>query len=346
MAPPRHVERLRLTPRSAALAVGLLGTAIALLRLLASAERVLGWIFAAAALAGLVHPIVARLARWMPRGAALLLVVVLGLGTVSAVAIPIVQGVAHEWHKLEKIAPQRAAQLEERGRFSQAARDFHLARRMRRFVRHVPEQLRGGTPAEAVRAATTRGVAFLITGVLALFLELHGPGIAAAAARQISDRTRRERLSRVATNAFRRAFGYARWSGLIAVLAGMVAFGIARTAHVPGPAPLALWVGMWDVVPIVGASIGALPIVVLASITSPARGAVVALAFGTYQIVENRVLQHRAEEATIRVGPFLTVIAGLGGLELRGLGGALIAILAVTIAAAAADELAPPLPAE
>ena len=43
----------------------------------------------------------------------------------------------------------------------------------------------------------------------------------------------------------------------------------------------------------------------------------------------------------MHVGPFLTLAAGLVGLELAGVPGALLAVLAVTIAIATADEVAP-----
>jgi predicted PurR-regulated permease PerM len=43
----------------------------------------------------------------------------------------------------------------------------------------------------------------------------------------------------------------------------------------------------------------------------------------------------------MRLGPFLTVAAGFAGLEVRGLPGALIAVLAVALVTAAVDEVTP-----
>jgi predicted PurR-regulated permease PerM len=341
MTPARRVERIRFTNRSAAVAVALLFAAVAVLGIVSQSARVIGWILAAAALAGFMHPFVERLAHYMPRGLALAIVVVIGLGAIGGAAYRVVDSITDEWRKLEAAAPREAKKLEESGRFSTAAREFHLERRTRQFVKNVPQRLRGGTPTEAVRAAATRSVAFLVTAILALFFQLHGPRIAAAGARQIRDAGRREQAERVATRAFRRSFGYARGMVAIAVVAGLVAFVIATLADVPGPAPLALWVGLWDVVPLIGAAIGALPIVILAAIASPVRGIVAGLAFVAYQGIENVVLQRRAERETIRLGPFITVVASLVGLEVRGIGGALIALLAVAVATAVVDELAP-----
>ena len=65
----------------------------------------------------------------------------------------------------------------------------------------------------------------------------------------------------------------------------------------PGPAPLALWVGMWDLVPIIGTFIGALPIVVLAGVSSTTKGIVVGVFFVAFQVFEQLVLQRPLENA-------------------------------------------------
>ena len=64
------------------------------------------------------------------------------------------------------------------------------------------------------------------------------------------------------------------------------------------------------------------------------------VAFVVYQTVENLLVQRSVERSTVRVGPFVTLAAGLVGLELSGVAGALLAVLAATIAVTAADELA------
>jgi predicted PurR-regulated permease PerM len=120
----------------------------------------------------------------------------------------------------------------------------------------------------------------------------------------------------------------------------LAAYLAARLADVPGPAALGVWVGLWDLVPLAGALIGALPIVVLAAATSTERAVVLALAFVAYQVVENILVERSVERSTVRVGPFVTLAAALVGVELSGVAGALLAVLAATMAVTAADELA------
>ena len=322
--------------------VALFGLTLLLVRMASAASRVIGWMLVAAAVAGLLHPLIRRLERrgWR-RGRAVLVVAFAGLLAVGLTTYRVVDDVSRGTQRLKEAAPAAAARVEESERFGDAATTIRLRERTESFIAGLPARLRGGTPADALRAATTRGVAFLTTFVMTLFLLLHGPRIADAALRQISDERRRGRIGEVVRAAYRRAFGYASGSIAMALLAAWVSYGAAYAADVPGAAPLALWVGLWDLVPIIGAFVGALPIVLLAAVDDPVRGLVLGVVFLAYQLFEDFGMQPRLERRTMRLGPFLTVAAGFAGLEVRGLPGALIAVLAVATVVAALDEVTP-----
>jgi predicted PurR-regulated permease PerM len=339
MGPPQPIDRLRLTLRSAVLAVALFGLTLAGLRIISHSQRVIGWVLAAGALAGLLHPLCQRLSRRMPNGLAVVVVMLLSLAMAGIVAWAAVGGLVRETKVLQQSAPRRAAQLERSTRFGKAARQFKLVERTKRLVKEAPERLRGGTPAQAIRSATTRGVAFLATAVLTLFLLLHAPTMARAAARQVQDPVRRARLERVAVASYNRAFGYARGTILMALAAGLLAFLVARLGEVPGAAPLALWAGLWDTVPLIGAFVGTLPIIGLAAADDPTKALLLAGLFLAYQLLESFVLEPALERRTLRVGPFLTLAGGFAGLELYGIGGALMAVLVITVVMAVLDEL-------
>lgn len=342
MAAPPATERLRITPRSAVVAVSLFGLTLTLLGLVAASRRVLGWVVAAAAMAGLLHPIVSRFGRRLPRGLAVAIVVPVVLTTIGVAAFRVVDDVRTQTDRLRTAVPAAARRLEQDdGRFAELAGEAQLSERTRRFVDEVPERLRGGTPAQALRSAATRGVAYLATGVLTIFFLLHGPRLAAGAAGQVADPASRARLERVADAAFIRGFGYARGTIAVALLAGAFGYVVASAADVPGAAPLGLWMALWDAVPYFGAVLGALPIVLLGGVGDPVQGLVLGLVFVAYELFETFLLQRRLERRTLRVGPFLTVAGAFAGLEMYGLGGALLAVLAIALALAALEELAP-----
>ncbi len=321
------------------------GATLALLAVVAASERVIGWILVAATLAGLLHPLVSLVARRMPRALATAVVILTLVGTLGAVGYGLIDDIQRETRRLQQAGPERARQIEASDRFGEVARTVRLGERTDRFLQDLPERLRGGSAAEALRAAATRGVAFLATGVLTIFFLQHGPRLARAGRDQLRDPARRARLNTLAVGVYRRAFGYASSSLAMSLAAGLFAYLAARLADVPGPAAFGVWVALWDLVPLAGALIGAMPIVVLAATSSGERSIVLIVAFVVYQAVENLLVQRSVERSTVRVGPFVTVAAGLVGLELSGVAGALLAVLAATIVVTAADELARSLPA-
>ncbi len=332
-------ERIRFTPRSVVLAVAMFGATITLLGAAAASRRVIGWILVAGVVAALLHPLVSFLALRMRRGLAVLLVMLVLVGAAGAALYGVVDNVTRETRRLQQAAPERARLLEQSPRWGKLARDFKLEERTRRFVKQVPERLRGGSAAEALQAAGSRGVAFLATTVLTIFFLLHGPRIARRGLAQVRDPARRARWREAAVAVYRRGFGYATGTLAMAAAAGLFGYDMARLANVPGAAPLGIWIGLWDLVPGMGAFVGALPVLLLAGVVSAERMVWLAAAFLVYQAIENHFVQRPVEEATVRVGPFLTLVGALVGLELSGVAGALLTILAIALLVVALDEL-------
>ena len=330
---------LRVSARSIMLVVAGLGATFLVLRMAVAAERVIGWIAAAAAIALLLTPVVDRLRRWMPRGAAVLVVVLLVLGGAGLAGYGVGASLVRQYDGLRDAAPRAAERLERSNRFGDVARDARLSERTREFVDAIPEKLRGGDTAEAVRAAATRGIAFVATAILSLFFLLHGPRLLQGAVAQMPLRLQ-PRVREIGGRAASRASRYALLTLAQACVAGLVGYAVARVLAVPSAAALGFWVGLWAVVPLVGAFVGALPIVAIAAAQDPWHGFVAVVVFVAYQIAEDVLSQRQIDRRTMRLGPFLTTLAGAAGLELYGLGGALVLTLALALVVAVLTEVA------
>lgn len=333
---PRRTQ-LSLSTRSVGLIVATVAAVTALIAITQASIRVLGWMAAAASMAALLEPGVNWLAQRMRRGVAVLLTVVVTLGTIGGLAFLTVQDVLHEVHVLQEAAPRSAAALEKSDRFGSAARSFKLEEKTRSLVKEIPGRLRGGSNADALRAAGTRGVSYLATFVLTIFLILNGRKLVHAGLAQIPDEKRRRRLHDALRDGGTRGVEYATGSLAMAAFAGALVTTTARVVDVPGAVPLGLWAVLWDLVPLLGAVIGALPVAVLAAASSPTTGLVVLVVFLAYEGFEVLVLQRRLERASTHVGAFLTLVAGSVGLELYGLGGALFALFGVSVALGVLD---------
>ncbi|MDQ3643770.1 MAG: hypothetical protein M3450_20450, partial [Actinomycetota bacterium] len=134
MVAPIPRERLRISPRSAALSVAMFGATLALLAVVAAAQRVIGWILVAATLAGLLHPLVSMVARRIPRAVATGVVMLLLVGTLGAAGYGVVDDVQRETRRLQEAGPERVRQIEASERFGDIASDMRLSERTDRFL--------------------------------------------------------------------------------------------------------------------------------------------------------------------------------------------------------------------
>jgi predicted PurR-regulated permease PerM len=333
-------SQVHISVRSALAVMFALALTVLVLEIARDSERVISWVLVAASLAALVFPVVEFGSRWLPRGLVVLFVVLLGLGAVGFVGYRLVNDVVQETHSLQQLAPRRAAQLEKN---SDLLRQLQFRKRVQGFVNGIPKRLTGGSAAKVLESAATSGVAFLAGLILTIFFLIYGPRIFRSGLDQIGDPVQRRRVERVITRGAQRGLEYARIKVLEAIIGGVIAYGVARAAGVPGPAALGVWVGLWTLLPVAGVLVGAMPIVLFAGAASLTRAVVVALVFVAIGIAEYW-LASIVERETLHVGSFLIVFAAFGGLELDGLTGALVGVLGVVVLAAIFDELARPEP--
>lgn len=312
----------------------MLALTILMLEIALHSERVIAWVLVAGALAVLVYPAVEFGARWLPRAVVVLLLVIIGLGAIGFVGYRLVNDVTQATNRLQDAAPRRAAQLEKN---SDLLREVHFERRVKNLVDNIPKRLAGGSATKALESAATRSVAFVAGLILTIFFVVYGPQIFIAGMGQIRDPRRRRRVEEIVIHGTRRGLDYARIKILEALLEGVIAYLIARSAGVPGPAALGVWVGLWTLLPVAGVFVGALPIVLFAGASSLTRALVVALAFVAIGIAEF-LFTAVVERQTVEVGSFLIVFAAFGGLELDGLTGALLGVLGVIVLVAILEE--------
>ena len=102
-------------------------------------------------------------------------------------------------------------------------------------------------------------------------------------------------------------------------------------AGVPFAGLIALFVGIVDLIPLVGATIGGIVAVLAGFIHSVPAGIAVLVFFLVYQQLENHLLQPLVFARTVKVNPLTVIIAILVAVELAGILGALLAIPAASI---------------
>jgi predicted PurR-regulated permease PerM len=120
--------------------------------------------------------------------------------------------------------------------------------------------------------------------------------------------------------------GYVAGNVLISVIAGVLTWIFLSVAGVRYALALALIVALTDLIPLVGATIGAVLVTGVALLQSLPAGIACAIFFVIYQQVENYLIYPRVMKRSVDVTPAVTVIAALFGGALLGIVGALLAI--------------------
>jgi predicted PurR-regulated permease PerM len=336
-------RRIHVSARSVVLVVAAIGLALVVRNVFERATRVMGWFAAAAVVAGLVYPVVEIVSRRIRRGLALLVVVLALVATVGGLVYAVIDDVRNELDHLQEVAPEAAQSIEESERFGEAARDFRLRERVEDFVEDLPERLAGGDTAEAIRSATTRGLAYFVAFILTIFLVLHGPRIAAGAVGLIEQPERRSYLTRVLRSAYERAWMYLLGTAGISMLTGLYAYIWCRIVDLPGATVLGIYVALAAIIPNVGVMVGALPLLLLSAGLEPESGWPfwLTLVFLLWQIVDVALLRRPLARRSIAVGPVVTTLVVMLGIDLYGIGGALVGFALAVFLVSVVDELAP-----
>jgi predicted PurR-regulated permease PerM len=187
------------------------------------------------------------------------------------------------------------------------------------------------TPAVGVLS----GVATTVTGtitvfVLAYLMVLEGP-LAVDGFINLFRPATGERIRRVGGDCARSVTGYVSGNLLISIICGAITYVSLLVMGVPFAGLIALFVGIVDLIPLVGATLGGIVAVVAGFIHSVPAGIVVLVVFIVYQQVENHLLQPVIYARTVRLNPLTVIIAILIAAELAGILGALLAIPVASI---------------
>jgi predicted PurR-regulated permease PerM len=112
-----------------------------------------------------------------------------------------------------------------------------------------------------------------------------------------------------------------------ATVAGVAAWIMLTILGVPSPLALALIIALLDLIPLVGATLGAVVVgVVTLFVDFPTTTIIWTIFAIAYQQFENYVVQPRIQSRAVALDPFLVVVAALFGGALLGVIGALLAI--------------------
>ena len=300
------------------------------LNLLLALSRIVTWLVIAGFFAVILTPSVDFLVRRarLRRSLATLVVFLTGIGLFAAMMYAFIRPIVDQAQEFSDNFPEYVADAKAgRGPVGDLVTRFDLDRRIEENQDRWRESLNelGRNSLDIVRSVGNAVAAGLTIFVLAFLMILQGPTTLKAALNTLAP-PRRERVRRVAGDCAKAVTGYMAGNLLISVIAGLATFVFLWIVGVPFRGVLALWVAFADLIPLVGATLGAIPTVVVAFLHSTVTGVIAVVFFIVYQQFENHVLQVTIMSRTVNLNPLTVLVSVLCGVELFGILGALLAI--------------------
>ncbi len=136
----------------------------------------------------------------------------------------------------------------------------------------------------------------------------------------------RPRVRRLLAQSSGAVFGYITGNLVISLIAGVTTFIVLVVLGIPYPAALALLVAILDLIPLVGATLGATIIIVVALFVAWWKALILLVFFLVYQQLEGSVLQPLVYSRAVHLDALTIFVAVLVGGILLGIPGALLAI--------------------
>ncbi|MCX4389817.1 AI-2E family transporter [Micromonospora peucetia] len=276
-----------------------------------------------------LHPAVVRLRSWgVPHGAAVavvaLTVVLLLCGGVFALVPPIVTQTGQFIDQL----PSYLESLRRNEAVNDLVERYDLMERVQSAANaDTVGQALGGVlgGAQLVFGTVFRGLTVLVLTIyfLAYFNRLRELGYS------LVPRSRRERVRLIGDEILTKVGAYMVGALSIAVLAGISTYVFALIVGLPYPFALAVVVAVTDLIPQIGATLGAVIVSLVGFATDLPVGIACAVFFLIYQQVENYLIYPKIMRRSVSVNEVAALVAALLGVSLLGVVGALIAIPAV-----------------
>jgi predicted PurR-regulated permease PerM len=290
------------------------------------------WLFTSLFLAVALSRPVNYLDRFMRRGFAIMFVYLGLFAAVVGIGLLFIPPIVSEVNDLADNAPRYAQDVrdyvQENERLRKLEEDYDITTKLEEEAGKLPERIGGA-------AGTLRDVGFGIVNsifalvtILVLTAFMLGSGsrwIDQILALRPPERAARER--KVLDDMANAVSGYVAGAVTISVIDGTVSFVVLTILGVPFAAPLAVVMGVMSLIPLIGATIGAVIVgIVTAFHDFPTTTIIWTIYAILYQQFENNIVQPLVQRRMVQLHPLAVLVAVLFGAKLFGVLGAIVAI--------------------
>lgn len=299
-------------------------------------------VFVAAFLAVGLDPAVRKLESWrFSRGQAVAAIFAATVLFITAFIAAVVPPLVNQVTTFAGDLPEYVQDLADRyPAVDQWVEENDIATKLRDATQNAPSLIGGslGRVLGVAGSVLSTFFNFLTVVVLTIYFLLSLSRIRSGTLRLVP-KSKRKRVQELVDPILEKIGAYIAGNITISIIAGVVSFVFLSVVQVPYPVALALWVAIADLMPLVGATLGAIPAVIVAFFDSPAQGITTLAFFAAYQQLENYVIAPRVMNKAVDVSAAAVLLAALIGASLLGFVGALMAIPAAAAIKIVANEI-------
>lgn len=274
-----------------------------------------------------LSPAVEFFMRWMRRSLALLVVIALVLLAIVGFVVTLVPVISDQVTAIGRNAPVWFDKLQHNKMIQDLDREYDIVDKAEKYITSgdLWQTIFGGALDVGLKVLSVLGNIFVVV-VLTLYFVAALPSITRGLYR-LAPASRRVRVTKLGDQVLRNVGGYVSGAFLVALCAGisslvfLFVIGLSEYA-----VALAFVVALLDVIPMIGATIGAVIVSAIAFATDPKMGLACVIFYIVYQQFENYVIYPRVMSRSVEIPGAMTVIAALIGASLLGVVGALMAI--------------------
>lgn len=266
--------------------------------------------------------------RRVPRWVAILLVYISIGASIFGIGLLIVPPLVNGVTDLSDNLPGYVNDLRNNDTFREYDNRYHITEKLKQQAQQLPTKLgdAAGTLRDVTVGVFNRFVQLFSILVITFFLVKDGHRLLGFLYRQVPPE-RSRRLQKIAGDISDAIAGYVFGNFVISVLAGLVTYVTLRILGVPFATPLAILFGFFDLIPLVGATLGGILVgIVVAFVDFPVGLVIWAAVLIVYQQIENNLVQPLVYGKAVELHPLIVIVAILIGAALLGVLGALMAI--------------------
>jgi predicted PurR-regulated permease PerM len=266
-------------------------------------------------------------ARGVRRGLAVTIIFGVFLIILAAFLMSVIPPLVNQFGQLVRHFPDFLQSLQDRSaRFRELNNRFQLTTRLEGVLDQLPARVTGG-----VLGVTSQVfgvvVSFLTVVVFTVYFLLDLPRLRHGVVR-LFPVDRRERYAHVVDIMVNKVGDYMIGRLAIGFIAGVVAFAALQGLGVPYPLPLAIFIALLDLIPLIGHPIGSIAALIVALITKGLwpTSVLLLIIFVVYQQLENYFIGPRVMRHSVDISAAAVLLAALVGAAIIGVIGALVAI--------------------